>query len=188
MSSPPAFGTADPSFASCKASGSAGRDCRQGWWAGVTASPWGGGRSHGLGEELWAGSPTQQAWSGRANQGAVLPIKVLPVSSWGGQRELWWWLSLECVSQPPKVRPSALAGAGVYFPGKREGDTSRRVFGGVPSASPPRAGGFSPPGLCEIPPWSLPCWFGGGSACRCSGLSCALPQLVIKNEIFGRSA
>lgn len=30
--------------------------------------------------------------------------------------------------------PRALAGAGVYFPGKREGDISRRVFGGVPSA------------------------------------------------------
>lgn len=38
------------------------------------------------------------------------------------------------VHLPAWVQPRALAGAGVYFPGKREGDTTRRAFGGVPSA------------------------------------------------------
>lgn len=62
------------------------RQCGQGLRAGIAGRDCGRGSlpAPGLGEEPWAGSPTQEAWSGRTNQRAALPIKVLPVSSWGG--------------------------------------------------------------------------------------------------------
>lgn len=89
-------------------------------------------------------------------------------------RELWW-CSPKDIIPPAWVQACALAG-----------------FCLLGKVMPPAGclGGSSLPelGLCEIPLLSLLCWFGGGSVCRCSGLSLTLPQFVIKNEIFGLSA